>query len=370
MPNLRRVHFSPATRLLAASLTLLATQAALNASSPETVPVESAAPRPARREVIAQLAAKLESTYVNPETGARYAAMLRARLAQGAYDDLTDAGVLAAKLTADLQAVEPDGHLRVALESELQMGPRRVRRDPAHAPEGPAPAENFRPRTRRPPMEDEKWISEGVAYVRFNEFPSTPESVAAVDRFMQDHATARAIIIDARTLRGGSIGEMTVMLPYLYGRETTLVAMDVSSRIANSRGPLPEDSPAMRAVKAPPGISRREHFVLPHSTEHRLFAAKICYLISPGTASAGEHLALAFKRTHRAVLIGEHTAGANHFGGFEPLGQGFAVFLPVGRTIDPDTGKDWEGAGIEPDIIVPADQALDVALRRLANNEP
>ena len=69
------------------------------------------------------------------------------------------------------------------------------------------------------------------------------------------------------------------------------------------------------------------------------------------------------------VLIGEHTAGANHFGGFEPLGQGFAVFLPVGRTIDPDTGKDWEGAGIEPDIIVPADQALDEALRRLANNE-
>ncbi|MEO5866599.1 MAG: hypothetical protein ABIS14_14830 [Sphingomonas sp.] len=28
--------------------------------------------------------------------------------------------------------------------------------------------------------------------------------------------------------------------------------------------------------------------------------------------------------------------------------MGLAVFLPVGRTVDPDTGRDWEGDGIRP----------------------
>jgi C-terminal processing protease CtpA/Prc len=40
------------------------------------------------------------------------------------------------------------------------------------------------------------------------------------------------------------------------------------------------------------------------------------------------------------------------------------VFLPVGRTIDPDTGKDWEGAGIAPDVPVAPTLALEEALRR------
>ncbi|KRA20730.1 S41 family peptidase [Lysobacter sp. Root604] len=86
------------------------------------------------------------------------------------------------------------------------------------------------------------------------------------------------------------------------------------------------------------------------------------YLTSKRTRSAGEHFALALQRTHRGTLIGERTAGANHFGGIEPIGAGLAAFIPVGRTYDPDTGKDWEGVGIVPDIEVPADEALAKAL--------
>ena len=41
------------------------------------------------------------------------------------------------------------------------------------------------------------------------------------------------------------------------------------------------------------------------------------------------------------------------------------MFLPVGRTYDPATGRDWEGVGIEPDVDVPADQALQAALADL-----
>jgi C-terminal processing protease CtpA/Prc len=46
-----------------------------------------------------------------------------------------------------------------------------------------------------------------------------------------------------------------------------------------------------------------------------------------------------------------------------PMGKGYAAFIPVGRTFDPDTGQSWEGTGVKPDVEVPADKALDQALK-------
>jgi hypothetical protein len=66
----------------------------------------------------------------------------------------------------------------------------------------------------------------------------------------------------------------------------------------------------------------------------------------------------------RATLVGGPTAGANHFGSMEPLGGGLSLFVPVGRTFNPANGKDWEGTGVAPDIIVEPEQALTVALVR------
>jgi C-terminal processing protease CtpA/Prc len=70
-------------------------------------------------------------------------------------------------------------------------------------------------------------------------------------------------------------------------------------------------------------------------------------------------------------LIGETTRGAGHYGGMVPLDKGFtyAAFIPVGRTFDPDTGEGWEGVGVKPDVAVPADKALDEALRLAGVNK-
>lgn len=71
-----------------------------------------------------------------------------------------------------------------------------------------------------------------------------------------------------------------------------------------------------------------------------------------------------WKRTGRAALIGERTAGANHFGTWQSLGDGLSAFIAFGRTLDPVTGADWEATGVAPDVDVPAVQALDEAVRR------
>jgi hypothetical protein len=40
------------------------------------------------------------------------------------------------------------------------------------------------------------------------------------------------------------------------------------------------------------------------------------------------------------------------------VGDGFNVFVSTGTPVNPITGTNWEGQGVQPDIAVPAEQAL------------
>jgi C-terminal processing protease CtpA/Prc len=296
------------------------------------------------RQTATDLAQMLEENYVFPDVAKRYAAMLRANAASGAYDVIRSARALAARLTTDLRAVSTDAHLRVTT---------RVPEPKAQNASAPV-----QPRFPWKPIEEERWLAPGIAYIRFNVFPGDPDTVAAVKKFMLDHATAKVIVFDNRTHHGGGLAEMNAMFPYLFAKPTTLVMMDTRASVSR------DGEAFVRKIPGPPGVVRREHYVEPSKTERRLFNAKVFVLTSGATGSAAEHMTLALKRTHRATIIGEPTAGAGHYGGEMLLGDKFEVFVPVGRTFDPDTGKDWEGTGVEPDVSVPAADALTEALIR------
>jgi C-terminal processing protease CtpA/Prc len=208
------------------------------------------------------------------------------------------------------------------------------------------------------------WIAPGIAYIAFNLFPSDEATVARLKQFLDAHASARTLIIDVRTHAGGRHAEMDAMFPYFYAKPQTLVHMD--TRVAvEQRGDSPlEDGPTLKKVKGPDAVVRRAHHVIPAAAASGLRTARIYLLTSERTASAAEHLSLSLKRTGRATLIGETTAGAGHYGGMVPVGGGYAAFIPVGRTFDPDTDKGWEGIGVKPDVEVPAERALAEALVR------
>jgi retinol-binding protein 3 len=60
----------------------------------------------------------------------------------------------------------------------------------------------------------------------------------------------------------------------------------------------------------------------------------------------------------RATLVGETTGGGANPGGFEVLGDRFAIFMPEGRAYSPITKTNWEGTGIAPDVPTAAADAL------------
>ncbi|QNP45836.1 S41 family peptidase [Sphingomonas sediminicola] len=188
--------------------------------------------------------------------------------------------------------------------------------------------------------------------------------MAEVRKFLDEHKDAKSLIIDIRHNGGGGLAEMNLIFAQIYAKPTTLLDMDIRSAVEAKYGsPFDPKDPLLRRIAGPDTINRREHLAVPAAQQSGLKDAQVYLLTSKRTFSAAEHLSLALKRTHRATLVGEATGGGAHFGGMAPMGTGYAAFIPVGRTFDPDTGESWEGTGVKPDVAVPADKALDEALK-------
>ena len=71
-----------------------------------------------RAAILDDLLAALRETYVFPETSQKMEEHVRRQLASGAYDQLGTMDVFVEKLTADLQSVSHDLHLRVGFNPE------------------------------------------------------------------------------------------------------------------------------------------------------------------------------------------------------------------------------------------------------------
>lgn len=306
-----------------------------------------------RRIILGRLADTLEQNYVFPDAARRYAQALRTKTTAGGYANLGDS--FGETVTADLQAVHADRHLRFG-----PTGPRPG----AAGPPGAGPRRVMRRPDASEAIGQSGWIAEGVAYIDFTLFPGDPAVVERVRAFMDAHSNARAIIFDIRGHRGGGLAEMDAIFSYIFPRETLLVGMDTRHAAEQAGGNPLGELATLRRADAPEGIIRRMHHAIPDRAGTPLRNAQVFLLTSRRSGSAAEHFALALKRTHRATLIGETTAGAGHYGRMVDFG-GYAAFVPVGRTFDPNNDWDWEGVGVPPDVTMPADQALDEALRRL-----
>ena len=307
------------------------------------------------QDAVSELARKLEENFVFPEIGRAYAAMLRNNLASGKYAHFADTNAFADALSDDLQAVQRDGHLRVhvvPIEARSNLGEDAQGRPQGSG--GPPPDYNA--------VTAAGWLSESVAYISFAGFPGSKATLAAVEKFIIGHAGAKTLIIDVREHSGGGIAEMDLMFPHMFKNDTVLVGMDTRSSV-DARN-TESQPPSIRPSRGPEGVARYQHHAMPLADTDAFRETNILVLTSKRTASAGEHFALALKRTGRATLIGETTMGLGHYGSMELLdtGRTYVAIIPFGRSFDPDTGEGWEATGISPHISVSSDEALDVAL--------
>ncbi len=86
-------------------------------------------------------------------------------------------------------------------------------------------------------------------------------------------------------------------------------------------------------------------------------------LVDRGTASAAEIVAAALQDRNRAVIVGERTFGKAAVQDLTELSNGADIELTIGYYLTP-SGKRLDGQGLEPDILVSANESKSVAETR------
>ncbi|HWH22468.1 MAG TPA: S41 family peptidase [Allosphingosinicella sp.] len=336
----------PIARQSAASLSVPAPQQAQVAE--DATPFDPAGARTA----VEKLAQLLEENFIYPAVANSYAKMLRERLSSGAYSNFASQEEFAKQVTADLQAVHPEGHLSLMPASAFKPGGQVS--GGVNAVHGPGKS---------------GWLAPKVGYLAIHGFTGPRSEVQRLDQLLTWLASAETLIIDARQYAGGG-NEGDVTFAHLFEKPTHLITYDVRKEVDGRPGanPFPE-GPTIRTIDGPPGIVRRAYIPIPTQKPTNLKKARLFVLTSSGTISGGEAFAFALKNSGRATLIGERTKGSGHFGRTTQLGGGYRAFIPVGRPFDAKTNKGWEQTGVEPHINVPADKALEEAIRRAGINK-
>ena len=82
---------------------------------------------------------------------------------------------------------------------------------------------------------------------------------------------------------------------------------------------------------------------------------------SDGLQKACESFAFTMQQWGRAKTVGEKTAGAGYNNMIVDVGRGLMFSISIGTATHPKTNKQFEAVGVQPDISVAADQALEAA---------
>ena len=112
---------------------------------------------------------------------------------------------------------------------------------------------------------------------------------------------------------------------------------------------------------------KTEEFWTRDSVPGRRFGGEkpIYVLTSARTFSGAEEFTYNLKHMKRATIIGETTGGGAHPVAGHRIDEHFMIGVPFARAINPITHTNWEGVGVKPDIVVPADDALAAAQKLL-----
>jgi C-terminal processing protease CtpA/Prc len=287
-----------------------------------------------KEQVLKKISQLLMDNYVSENIGKTCATFLTDQIENESYSDITHPRAFARQLTSDLRKIHEDKHIRIqSIPPEDKRLKKNVRLD-------------FMLRTRDRIKENMGFkrasiYSGNVGYLdirSFEPFELARQKAISALRFIED---ADAIIIDLRNNLGGNPTMVQFLCSYFFRLPVHL------NSIYWRRGDYTEEFWTMDSL----GIKKRPDI-------------PVYILISKRTFSGGEEFAYNLKTQKRATVIGEISAGGANPGYTFRINEYLNIFIPTGRSINPVTGTNWEGKGVEPDISIKATEALTFALEK------
>lgn len=302
----------------------------------------------ARQRVLDGIYKNLDDYYVYPDVAKKMEDALRDHQKRGDYNSITNGNAFATRLTDDMRDVSHDKHLGV------NYNPFKTPPPPADQ-HGPSPEDlaRFHKSLERNNCGFVKVeiLPRNIGYLKFNQFGPPDVCGPTVVAAMSFLAHVDAIIFDLRTNGGGDPAMVAFIASWLFDHPTHL------SDIYNRR----EDSTT-------------QYWTTPYVASPRLANTPAFILTSKRTFSGAEDFTYNLKIPKRATVIGETTGGGAHPVGGHRIDDHFAIGVPFARSINLTTKTNWEGTGVEPDVKVPADDALDtatkLAIEKIQSNQP
>jgi|GEM_PF-116169 len=275
-----------------------------------------------RERAVREAAGVIRERYADPEVARALADTMLARLGRGGFDSATTADSLVAGVMRVIRSRVADRHFVFSLRDEFQISP------------------DDSPGRERSPhgLRATRMLEHDTAYLEFDGFPGDDESMAAVAQAVRDLPKTNAIILDLRDNNGGSADMVVLLCNHL---------LEPNSLLCTFSG---------RSGGFPPEIRT--------TSPGRHFGTDVPVLVLTGeaTISAAEALTFILQDYGRAVVVGERTAGMANPSRTYSVEPVFEMTVPFVITRYGKSGGTFAGAGVQPDIEVPAARALDSAL--------
>lgn len=286
--------------------------------------------------IVEEVAKLITEKYVFPDIGKKIADHIHHRFKEKAYDQITSLNTFTRELTKDVQSVNNDAHLGVVERRRLftREGSNEDMWKKLYLKRAPFQNYGFK-NVDRLLGNVGCIVLDELAYVEIDGKNIGGETAKAV---MKVISNCYALIIDLRDNFGGRDEMAILILSYFFKKPEHIL-----TQYNREQG-------------------EKEIWTLAEAPGDRLVNIPLYVLTSRHTVSGGEMFAYALKNRKRATIIGEKTRGAAHKTHLHSI-QDFKidVAIPYSTIIDPLTGTDWEGKGVEPDIAVPSAKAMNVA---------
>lgn len=295
-------------------LFVLATIMMGNVSQAQTI---DAAYKKATIDRISQL---VNDNYVFPEVAEKTGKHLSKQLEDGKFDNDSTVELFARSLTAEVQSVNHDKHMR-------------IRTGGTQSPLRPAGNNNS-----DAGFKEVKMLEGNIGYIDMRLFFPVAMASTAADEAMKKLEAADAIIIDLRYNGGGDPAMVQYLCSYFFDKKVHLNSLYHRNN------------------------NETEEFWTVNVEGKKLPDIPLFILTSKRTFSGAEEFSYDMQTQQRATLVGETTGGGANPGGVFSINDQMNIFIPTGAAINPITKTNWEGVGVKPDFDATADKALETAI--------
>ncbi len=279
------------------------------------------------RTIVTEAADVIRREYFDEKTADKVATELKGKLAKGSYLYTDSPELLAQIITKDIYDWTHDKHLALIAPAKqmdlLDLDPKSDK-----SRELSAKRMNYG-LNRVEILEGNVGYLNVIAFYREIEMR---DSLLVAMKFLRN---VDALIIDVRENGGGSPEGAALLLSFF---------CDTS------------DTPLFEIVTRNGEVTKYATYKL--EADARFHHVPTCVLTSKGTFSAGEGFAYLMQERGLAEVVGEVTAGAANPGRPFLLNSRFEVVVPTGRVVSESKQGNWEGNGVEPDVLVSSPEAL------------